>query len=103
MTSTGLLSKQVGGHAVVLGASMAGLLTARVLTDTYRKVTVIDRDVLPVSGGAPARCPTRVAICMPCSRAGMKCWRNCADWARHSDGSPEKFSLIAVTAGRGRR
>jgi 2-polyprenyl-6-methoxyphenol hydroxylase-like FAD-dependent oxidoreductase len=34
-------------HAVVLGASMAGLLAARVLTDKYAHVTVIDRDELP--------------------------------------------------------
>ncbi len=37
----------VGGHAVVLGASMAGLLAARVLSDAYERVTVLDRDVLP--------------------------------------------------------
>lgn len=35
---------------MVLGASMAGLLAARVLTETYRKVTVIDRDMLPGIG-----------------------------------------------------
>jgi 2-polyprenyl-6-methoxyphenol hydroxylase-like FAD-dependent oxidoreductase len=34
-------------HAVVIGASMAGLLTARVLAETYRRVTVLDRDDLP--------------------------------------------------------
>jgi phytoene dehydrogenase-like protein len=28
-------------HAVVLGASMAGLLTARVLSESFRQVTVI--------------------------------------------------------------
>jgi 2-polyprenyl-6-methoxyphenol hydroxylase-like FAD-dependent oxidoreductase len=38
----------VGDHAVVLGASMAGLLTARVLADTYTRVTVVERDVLPL-------------------------------------------------------
>jgi 2-polyprenyl-6-methoxyphenol hydroxylase-like FAD-dependent oxidoreductase len=32
---------------VVLGASMAGLLAARVLADAYAQVTVIDRDDLP--------------------------------------------------------
>jgi 2-polyprenyl-6-methoxyphenol hydroxylase-like FAD-dependent oxidoreductase len=37
----------VGGHAVVLGASMAGLLTARVLIDVYDRVTVVERDILP--------------------------------------------------------
>jgi len=49
MIST-VLPKRVGEHAVVLGASMAGLLAARVLTEAYRKVTVIDRDVLPEGG-----------------------------------------------------
>lgn len=35
------------GHAVVIGSGIAGLTAARVLTDTFRKVTVIDRDLLP--------------------------------------------------------
>jgi 2-polyprenyl-6-methoxyphenol hydroxylase-like FAD-dependent oxidoreductase len=34
-------------HAVVLGAGMAGLLTARVLSDFYEQVTVVERDPLP--------------------------------------------------------
>ncbi len=37
----------IGDHAIVLGASMAGLLTARVLADTYTRVTVVERDTLP--------------------------------------------------------
>jgi 2-polyprenyl-6-methoxyphenol hydroxylase-like FAD-dependent oxidoreductase len=41
---------KLGDHVVVLGASMAGLLAARVLTDVYRKVTVIDRDAMPEIG-----------------------------------------------------
>jgi 2-polyprenyl-6-methoxyphenol hydroxylase-like FAD-dependent oxidoreductase len=41
------MNTQIGDHAVVLGASMAGLLAARVLADTYGQVTVIDRDELP--------------------------------------------------------
>lgn len=36
-----------GSHAVVLGASMAGLLAARVLADFYPAVTVVERDELP--------------------------------------------------------
>jgi 2-polyprenyl-6-methoxyphenol hydroxylase-like FAD-dependent oxidoreductase len=38
-----------GNHeqAVVLGASMAGLLAARVLAEAYGQVTVVDRDPLP--------------------------------------------------------
>lgn len=38
----------IGDHAVVLGASMAGLLTARVLADAYTRVTVVERDRLPL-------------------------------------------------------
>jgi 2-polyprenyl-6-methoxyphenol hydroxylase-like FAD-dependent oxidoreductase len=39
--------QQLGDHAVVLGAGMAGLLAARVLSDFYRTVTVVERDRLP--------------------------------------------------------
>jgi len=38
---------RVGGHAVVIGASLAGLLAGRVLADGFRTVTIIDRDPLP--------------------------------------------------------
>jgi 2-polyprenyl-6-methoxyphenol hydroxylase-like FAD-dependent oxidoreductase len=34
-------------HAIVIGASMAGLLAARVLSDYFVRVTVIERDELP--------------------------------------------------------
>ncbi|MBO3748841.1 FAD-binding protein [Streptosporangiaceae bacterium NEAU-GS5] len=37
----------MGGHAVVLGASMGGLLAARALSETFEKVTLIERDRLP--------------------------------------------------------
>jgi 2-polyprenyl-6-methoxyphenol hydroxylase-like FAD-dependent oxidoreductase len=33
-------------HAVVAGASMAGLLAAHVLADTFNRVTVVEPDVL---------------------------------------------------------
>jgi phytoene dehydrogenase-like protein len=39
--------EKLGEHAVVLGASMGGLVAARVLADFYDKVTVVERDVLP--------------------------------------------------------
>ncbi|TCC66055.1 2-polyprenyl-6-methoxyphenol hydroxylase-like oxidoreductase [Kribbella pittospori] len=35
------------GHAVVIGGSMAGILTARVLSDRFDQVTIIERDRLP--------------------------------------------------------
>ncbi|HET9530109.1 MAG TPA: 2-polyprenyl-6-methoxyphenol hydroxylase-like oxidoreductase, partial [Blastocatellia bacterium] len=36
------------GHAVVIGGSLAGLLAARVLADHFDRVTVIERDQLPL-------------------------------------------------------
>jgi 2-polyprenyl-6-methoxyphenol hydroxylase-like FAD-dependent oxidoreductase len=41
---------RLGEHAIVIGASMAGLFAARVLSDHYRHVTVLERDELPASG-----------------------------------------------------
>ncbi len=34
-------------HAVVIGGSMAGLFAARVLSDHFERVTIIERDHLP--------------------------------------------------------
>ncbi len=36
-----------GKHAVVMGGSMAGLVAARVLSDHFDQVTVVERDALP--------------------------------------------------------
>ncbi len=36
-----------GGHAVVVGASMAGLVATRVLVDRFETVTLVERDSLP--------------------------------------------------------
>lgn len=41
--------KQIGQHAIVIGASMGGLLAARALADFYAVVTVLERDNFPVS------------------------------------------------------
>jgi 2-polyprenyl-6-methoxyphenol hydroxylase-like FAD-dependent oxidoreductase len=41
-----------GQHAVVIGASMAGLLSGRVLSDHFERVTIIERDRLPESAEA---------------------------------------------------
>lgn len=38
---------EIGGSAVVVGGSMAGLLAARVLIDGFEAVTIIERDQLP--------------------------------------------------------
>ena len=41
------MNRPIGDHAVVVGASIAGLLAAKVLSGSYGQVTVIDRDELP--------------------------------------------------------
>jgi 2-polyprenyl-6-methoxyphenol hydroxylase-like FAD-dependent oxidoreductase len=42
--------KHIGQHALVLGASMGGLLAARVLADYYSAVTLVERDQFPPAG-----------------------------------------------------
>jgi 2-polyprenyl-6-methoxyphenol hydroxylase-like FAD-dependent oxidoreductase len=41
--------KRIGEHAVVIGASMAGLLAARALSGFYDRVTVLERDAFPIA------------------------------------------------------
>jgi 2-polyprenyl-6-methoxyphenol hydroxylase-like FAD-dependent oxidoreductase len=53
---------QMGGgnsrsHAAVIGASIAGLSAARVLSDFYQRVTVFERDELPATPGNRAAVP----------------------------------------------
>ena len=43
------LGPQRGTHAVVVGASMAGLLATRVLSEHFDRVTLIEKDRLPAS------------------------------------------------------
>jgi flavin-dependent dehydrogenase len=39
-------------HAIVIGGSMAGLLAARVLSDHFERVTIVERDRFPDGAGA---------------------------------------------------
>lgn len=43
------MSEAAFGHAVVIGSGIAGLTAARVLTDHFAQVTIIERDSLPDS------------------------------------------------------
>jgi 2-polyprenyl-6-methoxyphenol hydroxylase-like FAD-dependent oxidoreductase len=40
-------SPRAGGHAVVIGGSIAGLLAARVLAERFERVTIVERDRFP--------------------------------------------------------
>ena len=46
--------KRIGEHAIVIGASMGGLLAARALSDFFTTVTIIERDAVPV-GDVPRK------------------------------------------------
>ncbi|WP_202919189.1 FAD-dependent oxidoreductase [Saccharothrix deserti] len=49
------MANHVGDRAVVLGASMAGLMAARVLAESYAEVVVVDRDDLSEVSGTPRK------------------------------------------------
>ena len=38
------MAKRLGEHAIVIGGSIAGLMTARVLVEYFDSVTVLERD-----------------------------------------------------------
>ena len=44
--------RRIGERAVVIGGSMGGLVAARVLSEAYERVTVLDRDALPAGPAA---------------------------------------------------
>jgi 2-polyprenyl-6-methoxyphenol hydroxylase-like FAD-dependent oxidoreductase len=58
MTASVTPHDQYRRHAVVIGASMGGLAAARVLSDTFEDVTVLERDRLPPDGD-PGTAPRR--------------------------------------------
>jgi 2-polyprenyl-6-methoxyphenol hydroxylase-like FAD-dependent oxidoreductase len=47
--SSASVQKNVGRHALVIGGSIAGLLAARVLSDYFEQVTIVDRDIFPMT------------------------------------------------------
>jgi 2-polyprenyl-6-methoxyphenol hydroxylase-like FAD-dependent oxidoreductase len=49
--------ENIRGHAVVIGASIGGLCAARVLSEFFDRVTVFERDELPVTPGNRAAVP----------------------------------------------
>lgn len=57
VASSEAISGARGSHAIVIGGSMTGLVTARVLSDHFDSVTIVDRDHFPegpeVRNGVP--------------------------------------------------
>src|SRR6185312_9426904 len=48
----GTAMKRLGERAIVIGASMGGLLAARALSDFFTTVTVLERDAFPTADTA---------------------------------------------------
>jgi len=70
------MSNHTDKKAIVIGASMAGLLTARVLADHFEQVTLLERDEFPPPGanrkGVPQGKHTHVLL--ECGRQIMECY-----------------------------
>jgi 2-polyprenyl-6-methoxyphenol hydroxylase-like FAD-dependent oxidoreductase len=63
---------RVGEHAVVLGASLAGLAAAAALAERFHRVTIVERDALQAEGhrrGVPQA--RHVHVLLPAGRAGL--------------------------------
>jgi 2-polyprenyl-6-methoxyphenol hydroxylase-like FAD-dependent oxidoreductase len=60
-------------QALVLGGSMAGLLAARVLSDYFDRVTILDRDVFPPLPKIVEASPGAVTL-MACLPVGARRW-----------------------------
>jgi 2-polyprenyl-6-methoxyphenol hydroxylase-like FAD-dependent oxidoreductase len=63
----------VGEHAVVLGAGLAGLAAAAALAERFDRVTIVERDTLPVSGECRRGIPQgrHVHILLPAGLVGL--------------------------------
>src|SRR6201993_3574436 len=59
-------------HAVVIGASIAGLCAARVLSDCYSRVTVYERDELPSAPANRATVPQDQHLHLLMARGAME-------------------------------
>ena len=80
-----------GGQAIVIGASMGGLLAARAVAEHYDRVTVIERDSCP-KHPSRARAFHRGGTSMRCSPGGARA-RTAVSWpdgTRRGRGCPRR-------------
>ena len=65
--------RKLGEHAIVLGASLAGLATAAVLSERFDRVTLVERDTLPPIGEHRRGVPhgRHVQILLPAGLQGL--------------------------------
>src|SRR5260370_26813240 len=48
-SSHAAMQKNVGRHVLVIGGSIGGLLSPRVLSDFFVQVTIVDPDIFPIT------------------------------------------------------
>jgi 2-polyprenyl-6-methoxyphenol hydroxylase-like FAD-dependent oxidoreductase len=65
-------TNRMGEHAVVIGAGLGGLLAARVLAERFERVTVIERDALPLAD-EPRRAVPQGRHCHTLLPSGQVC------------------------------
>jgi cation diffusion facilitator CzcD-associated flavoprotein CzcO len=65
---------RIGDRAVVVGASIAGLLATHVLANSYGQVIVIDRDQMPGSRPWRSCFPVSPRNWSPTGRWPVVCW-----------------------------
>ena len=73
--------RKIGDHVVVLGASIGGLLAARVLADAYQRVTVVERDPSPRRpsiGRVSPRADMPMCWCPEAHRSSTSSFRDCS-------------------------
>lgn len=70
------MAQCLGQHATVIGGSLAGLMTARVLADHFDAVTVLERDPIDAQPGIHKSIP-RAIISTGCCWADSRSWRRC--------------------------
>ncbi len=64
---------QMGEHAVVLGASLAGLAAAAAMAERFHRVTIVERDTVPPFGEDRKGVPQgrHAHILLPAGRVGL--------------------------------
>ncbi len=68
---------QIGEHAIVLGASLAGLAAAAAMARRFHRVTIIERDQLPRST-EPRRGVPQGRHATSCCPQGASTWPGCS-------------------------
>lgn len=71
--NVGEVRRRGRGTAVVIGGSIAGIAAAKVCSETFERVIVLEKDD-PHAGGRAGPAPRRAGTCTTCSPPGRSSW-----------------------------